>query len=332
MNLKKLTLSNLLPGLAMLMILMIPAASMAEKVTYTDSWGSHGLTLLQQNPNGVSLNFSVKEFGFSDRIINGEMMKELELSGNMLQNDEGAPNLPSISRYIAVPNGATAHVEIASSRTQVFQNIDMAPAPRIPLETERGQLQYNKNLSIYSKNAFFPAQPVFISETRKMRGVDVVLLNVTPYQYNPVTRELIVYRDIKVNVTFTGGTGEFGDSRLRNRYWDPIIKDNLLNAASLPVIDYNLRTAQRAASEDTGFEYLIIVPNDPVFKKWADTIKAFRTEQGILTGIVTLQQVGGNTATIIENYINNAYNTWDIPPIAVLLMADYGTDANNSIT
>jgi hypothetical protein len=332
MNLRKLILSNLLPGLAMLMILMIPAASIAEKVTYTDSWGNHGLTLLQQNPNGVSLNFSVKEFGFSDRIINGEMMKELELSGNMLQNDEGAPNLPSISRYIAVPNGATAHVEIASSRTQVFQNIDMAPAPRIPLETERGQLQYNKNLSIYSKNAFFPAQPVFISEIRKMRGVDVVMLNVTPYQYNPVTRELIVYRDIKVNVTFTGGTGEFGDSRLRNRYWDPIIKDNLLNAASLPVIDYNLRTAQRASSEDTGFEYLIIVPNDPVFKKWADTIKAFRTEQGILTGIVTLQQVGGNTATIIENYINNAYNTWDIPPIAVLLMADYGTDANNSIT
>lgn len=69
-----------------------------------------------------------------------------------------------------------------------------------------------------------------------------------------------------------------------------------------------------------------------LFKKWADTIKAFRTEQGILTGIVTLQQTGGNTATIIENYINNAYNTWDIPPVAVLLMADYGTDANNSIT
>lgn len=93
MNLRKLTLSNLLPGLAMLMILMIPVVTSAEKVTYSDSWGTHGLTLLQQNPNGVSLNFSVKEFSFSDRIVNGEMMKELELSGNMLQNDEGAPNL-----------------------------------------------------------------------------------------------------------------------------------------------------------------------------------------------------------------------------------------------
>ncbi|MBK7030770.1 MAG: T9SS type A sorting domain-containing protein [Bacteroidales bacterium] len=332
MNLKKTTFSNLFPGLVMILIFLAPFFSMAEKVTYTDSWGNQGITMLQQSANGVTLNFSVKEFNFQERIINGESMKEIELPGNILQNDEGAPNLPSISRYVAIPYGATAHIEITGVRTQSFQNIEVAPAPRIPLETERGPMQYNKNMSIYSKNAFFPAQPVMISGSRKMRGVDVVLINFTPWQYNPVTKELIVYRDLKVNVTFTGGSGEFGDNRLRNRYWDPIIKDNILNPEVLPAIDYNKQAASRAASEDVGFEYLIIVPNDPIFKKWADTIKAFRTEQGILTGIVTLQQVGGNTATIIENYINNAYNTWDIPPVAVLLMADYGTDATNSIT
>jgi len=332
MNRKRFTLSCLVSGFVLLMMLLGSQIARAEKVTYPDSWGNQGFTLMQQNPNGVSVSFSIREFTMEDRLINGEMMKEITLPGNLLQNDEGAPNLPSMSRYIAVPNGATAQVEITSMRKQTFQNVEIAPAPRIPLDTDRGPLQYNKNLGIYAKNAFYPAQPVLLSESKKMRGVDVVLLNVTPYQYNPVTKELIVYRDIEVKVTFTGGNGTFGDNRLRNRYWDRILNDNLLNSTSLPVIDYSLQTARRALSDDTGFEYLIVVPNDPVFKKWADTIRNFRTEQGLLTGIVTLQQIGGNTATIIENYINNAYNTWDIPPIAVLLMADYGTDANTTIT
>jgi hypothetical protein len=217
-------------------------------------------------------------------------------------------------------------------RIETFQNIEMAPAPRIPLETERGPLQYNRDLSIYSKNAFYPAQPASLSANSQIRGVDMVMLSITPYQYNPVTKELKVYRDLEVKVNFTGGNGQFGDSRLRSRYWDPILMDHAYNNASIPAVDYSARAAHYANADATGCEYLIIVPNDAIFKTWADTIKAFRTEQGILTKIVTLQEIGGNTTTIIENYINTAYTTWDIPPAAILIMADYGTNAANSIT
>jgi hypothetical protein len=64
---------------------------------------------------------------------------------------------------------------------------------------------------------------------------------------------------------------------------------------------------------------------------YAEQIKEWRTKQGILTGIKTLNDIGGSTVTILENYFNNAFNNWTIPPVAVLLMADYGTNANNSI-
>ena len=50
----------------------------------------------------------------------------------------------------------------------------------------------------------------------------------------------------------------------------------------------------------------------------------FRQRQGIITQVVTITEVGGNTTSAIETYINDAYTNWDIPPIAVLLMADYG--------
>jgi hypothetical protein len=325
-------LNGLLCLMLAVFVLTFAYNASAEKVTYTDSWGQQGLTLKAQNTSGVTVNFSIKEFSIDSRPINGENMQEISLEGIFLPNGEGAPNLPTISKYIAIPQGAVASIEIINTRKESFQNIVMAPAPRIPLETERGPLQYNRDLSIYSKNDFYPAQPAIISQNMKIRGVDMVMLSVTPYQYNPVTKELVVYRDIEVRVNYTGGNGQFGETRLRSRYWDPIIMDNALNSESIPDVNYSAQTVQRSNSDATGCEYLIIVPNDPVFKQWADTIKAFRTEQGILTNIVTLQQIGNNTTTAIETYINNAYNTWDIPPSAILIMADYGTNAQNTIT
>lgn len=57
----------------------------------------------------------------------------------------------------------------------------------------------------------------------------------------------------------------------------------------------------------------------------------FWTEQGILTMVKTLSQIGGNTTLIIENYINNAYNTWTIPPATILLLGDFGSDINSTV-
>jgi len=317
---------------AVAFFMLFSFSARAEKVTYSDSWGQQGVTVKTQNASGVTLNFSIKEFAVDSRVINGENMQEISLDGIFLPNGEGAPNLPTLSRYIAIPQGATATVVITKQRTETFQNVEMAPAPRIPLETERGPLQYNRDLSIYSKNAYYPAQAATISQNMKIRGVDMVMLSVTPYQYNPVTKELIVYRDLEVKVSFTGGNGQFGETRLRSRYWDPIIMDHTLNNASIPAVDYSDRTIRTANSDATGCEYLIIVPNDPIFRQWADTIKAYRTEQGILTNIVSLQDIGGNTSGLIETYINTAYNTWDIPPSAILIMADFGSSALNTIT
>ena len=157
-----------------------------------------------------------------------------------------------------------------------------------------------------------------------IRGVDFVKLGITPYQYNPVSKQLIVYRDIKVEISFNGGNGHFGEDRLRSRWWDPILSDMLLNYETLPKMDYN-RSFQ--SKDETGCEYLIIVPNDIAFTVWADSIKKFRTTQGIYTDIATLNEIGGNTPELIEGYIDMAYNTWDIVPVACLLLGDYGTSA-----
>ena len=305
-----------------------------QEIKYSDSWGDAGYTLKKNDDSGVKINFSVTEFSIRGTSINGEPMQDIALPGTFLPNDEGAPNLPGTSRFVAVPQGATPKLIIKNFRIEKFENISMAPAPRIPLETEDGPLDYNKNPEIYNKDAFYPENPIRISEPTQVRGMDAVILGITPFQYNPVTQELIVYRDVEVEIRFTGGTGHFGDDRLRSRWWDPILQDMFINRASIPEIDYNKRRLEilkNSPRDEAGCEYLIVVPNNPEFTQWADSVKLFRQKQGIITKIVTLAEIGTSSASGLENYFNNAYNTWDIPPAAVLLLADYGTNTSNRI-
>ncbi len=315
--------------LIVLLAVCLPALH-AQHHTYPAPLGPEGFSVVSQDASRVELNFSVHSFDMAPADFEGAPHTKLLLPGHFLYTTEGMPDLPGSSRYILVPEGAEPELRIIRSRAESFSGIDIMPAPKIPTDDQDGPLVYFKDSTVYSTDARFPASPVMMKTGLKMRGMNVVRVTVVPFQYNPVTRDLIVYRDLRVEVNFKGGTGEFGIEKYRSRAWDPILRNHLLNGASLPETDhrYTSGTGNRTL---TGCEYLIICPNGAVFQQWADSIRAFRTEQGILTDVMTLAEVGGNTTAIIETFVNNAFNTWDIPPSAILLLADHGTDAQNSI-
>ena len=297
----------------------------AQIYDYPDVNKKPGISIKNEISTGIEISFAISKFTLSDISIDGENMKHIEVPGSFLPNDEGAPDLPGFSSYIAIPEEASATIEIISYKTETIKNIDISPAPRIPLDTEDGPMEYRKNSKIYSTDSYFPAQAFQLSEITEIRGVDAVMLGITPFQYNPVTKELRVYYDVEIKITFVGGSGYFGDDRKRSPWWDQILSGELLNANSLHKIDYNQN--RLAPSDSPDYDYIIITPDLPDFLSWADSIKAFRTLQGIKTGIVTTTEIGGNTVSAIESYVNNAYNTWAVAPSAVLLLGDYSTGA-----
>lgn len=304
----------------------------AQDVRYSDSWSRQGFNLVDSKSNHIRVDFSVEQFSMVPVNVKGTSMVSLEMPGVFLPGDEGAPNLPGQGRFIAIPTGATPVLRIVNSRVEVIQNVEVAPAPRIPLESEDTPLDYSKNSTIYSSNEFYPAEPVKLSEVSSVRGVDFVTLGITPFQYNPVTKELRVIRDLEVAIDLVGGNGEFGDAAFRNRYWDPMLSDMLLNYSSLPRIDYKSRYENNANRKADGeCEYIIISPDGPEFQAWADTIRKFRTEQGVITKVFTITEVGGNTTTAIQNFIKNAYNNWTLKPVACLLLGDHGSDGTKNL-
>ncbi|MBU2556360.1 MAG: T9SS type A sorting domain-containing protein [Bacteroidetes bacterium] len=312
-------------GLTILAISLIGGLSAQQLSFNFDNQASKdGFRLTDSRASGVHISHSLTQMSLQDMETDKGSGQIISLNGIYLPNNAGAPNLPGNSRYIAVPNGATAKLIVHSFQQEVISNVDLLPAAPIQMDTDDSPADYSKDMSIYSKDGLYPAEPFLLSKVENIRGVDVVMLGITPFQYNPVTKKLIVFHHIELEVVFEGGSGTFGDNRLRSRWWDPILQDMVINADVLPAIDYS----QRQLNRETGAEYLIVIPDNEDFQSWADSIRMFRIHQGISTMIVNTTAMGGNTVAAFESYFNDAYNNWDVPPSAVLMLGDYNTNGS----
>lgn len=300
-----------------------------------------GIRLNESSLNGVNISFSIPAWSTQEVTIGREELSKISMEGSFLPNDAGAPDLPSVARYIAFPKGTIPRISVTYGYVETITGVKLAPAPRIPKTTENGPLHYAKNSAIWTKDAFYPAENILLSGATEIRGIDVALLGITPFQYNPVTEELKVFHNLQVEVTFEKVGADpsltVGDHRLRSRFWDPVLRDAILNSDIFPAMDHQaaleqaIQSRQLRDNRETGCEYLIIVPDQPEFLAWADTLRRFRNEQGIMTDVMTTAEVGGNTVNAIESFVNNAYDTWDVVPAAILLLADYGTGSSGII-
>ena len=303
---------NLLLVLWVCLSAMFVSGLYAQEMTYSNL----------RDGNGISINMALKSYELSSMNYKGEAMQEITLSGIFIPNDEGMPNLPRISRFVAVPQGAEVRVSIKSMKTETLTDVNIAPALKIQAIPEEPVTDYVKNSKVYSTDAFYPQNICEVSEVTSLRGVNTVVVGITPFQFNPVTKELIVIKDIELAVEYIGGTRDYDNAKYRSPWFDPILKNALLNYEALPEIDYPAQSSRNG----TGCEYLIVIPNRNDFQPYAEQIKEFRTKQGIYTKIMRLDEMGVTTTAQLKTYLHNAYNTWDIPPVAVLLMGDHNTN------
>ncbi|MBQ6082796.1 MAG: T9SS type A sorting domain-containing protein [Bacteroidales bacterium] len=282
--------------------------------------------------SNLELSLNIDDFNINYERHNDIEGQTIELNGIFLPNKAGMPNLPVVSRYIAIPRGASVNVNVNNIVTETLTGIELIPAPELPLDDDKSPMKYYRDEKVYSTDAFFPQEPIITSEPMKIRDVDVVILSVTPFQYNPVSKELVVARKLNLEVSFEGGDGNFGgDPRYLSKAWEQIVRDMVINENVIPYFDYQNFIKESVERRATGCEYLIITPNNPDFFHLADSIKLFRNQQGILTDVVTVNQCGGNTGNAIHNYIKNAYNNWDVPLSAVLILGDHNSDGTQGV-
>ncbi|MBR5725869.1 MAG: T9SS type A sorting domain-containing protein [Muribaculaceae bacterium] len=278
-----------------------------------------GFNIENSTASGLSLRYALNEITIADYHNGDDKGQEIIMKGSFGSFAEGLPNLPFENRYIAVPSGAKVSVKVKENGCQILNDIDLLPAAEVILNRAAELPKLHKDMSVFGKDANFPVENVTIGRATQIRGLDVVMLSVTPFRYNPVRKTLDIIYDMDIKISFEGGNGQFGDTRYHNPAWDGILRDLVINSDMLPEAHYYERLSEVIQNREEGCEYLIITPDDSAFIAWADTLKQFRTKQGILTKVATTADCGGNEPEDIRNYILNAYENWAIPPAAVLL-------------
>ena len=280
-----------------------------------------GLSIENSTKSMLSLHYSIVELGITNVQCDEAKGQEIILKGCFASNAEGLPNLPFVNQYIAVPKGAKVSIEVKEKASQTLQNIELLPSAPLQINSENKRPALRWDMSVFGNDTDYPSENVTVAQTTTIRGLDVVMLSVTPFRYNPARKTLEVIYDIDIEMHFEGGNGQFGDSRYRNPEWDNILRDVVINSDMLSESKYYDFLNQAIQNREEGCEYLIISPDDEDILAWAETLKDFRTKQGILTKVVSTTECGGNDPETVRNYILNAYNNWTIPPAAVLMFS-----------
>ena len=305
--------------LPFILLCALPLLTFGQTFTITDSDASH-----------ISLRFELNEFSLDTVRHNGELMYTIATKGIVAPNEYGMPDLPTFNRFIAIPQGATAVIEFRGTRSERMEHITIAPSYGSRFENDP-ELPFHKDSKTYATDATYPESAVVMAAPQSLRGVDVVHLGICPIQFNPVRQEITVNRQFDIDIRFEGGNGHFGDDRLRSPYWDPILQNNILNYNCLPAIDYDARRQEGIRNRAIGCEYLILTPDNDAFISAAQDLANYRIRQGIDTKVMSIGETGATTTTTLRNWFRDIYSHWDIPPVAVCILADHGENLQLNI-
>ncbi len=229
-------------------------------------------------------------------------------SGFGPRGENFGPELFGYSYYIAIPKGAV--VSILLENVEWSDWLDIVPAPRLPEGKEYPDNTVDEKL--YSKPYGGTAK---LNGDFIWRGVRIIAVDVIPVQYDPELGVRYI-ESAKIVVNHLGGNGTIYDKRLYNQWFAQLYRASLINPdAVIPLEPFSSEEWDPA----DGAELLVICyPGfESVVQQWVD----WKLFMGFPTRLVTTD-VTGTSTTSVKSYIQNAYDTWALPPSYVLLAGD----------
>lgn len=220
----------------------------------------------------------------------------------------GRPELPVIAGFVAIAPGASVNVMLERSDYSTLKDIHVLPHQ----ECETWEVGTNALIMdrvFYDRDSLYPEQIVEAGSSISIRDLHVVPLIIRPVQYNPVRKEVRVYRDLQVVLTCQGGDSP--DSRAaRSEAFEKVYGSIVLNDESL----FSSQEVQRGG-------YLIVTPD-----RWSEALQPlvrWKRQKGHQTEVVNLSQIGSTpTSDQIRQYIQDYYDHSPVPLEYVLLVGD----------
>lgn len=256
-------------------------------------------TVLKQDDKGAEIAFEQNLPAFSFVEIEGQQYIDFSKTHKHLLLESGNPALPVFGESFVLPNTGATHFEVLFDGYRDYPNVLVAPS--------KGNLKRNVDPALvpytfgeaYQQNAFFPSGIVNPTEPFILRTVRGQVLNITPFQYNPVTKVLRVYENLRVKLVVdknTVGINELASQQTNRADFKAV--EQLFGNKPLEFDKYT------SIAESGEILYLCA-------DAYADSVKALMNWQFKKGNQVhlALKSEAGSTDTQIKSFISNFYAT-----------------------
>ena len=256
-------------------------------------------TLVSTTTNETLVKFDITQYS----ILNGNSTEagymEVKAPHSSRLLKKGAPEVPKVGTAVIIPDSGKMAIEVVDTVYKDIPNIVLAPS--------KGTLKRTVNPANipfefgpeYKTNAFYPGTLAELGNpyiARDFRGQGVI---VYPFQYNPVTKVLRVYKSMTVKIYNTGGKGENTFARKSTSAIEAPFNDLYTDHF------INYQAPKYTALSDPIGRMLIIAPNSYLttlasFVSWKQSI-------GYTVDLVDYSTIG--SASALKTYVANYYNT-----------------------
>jgi hypothetical protein len=259
----------------------------------------------------IVLHYEFGTYESQDVEIDGREFQEIWFPSEPVFLEKGAPALPHLNRSLIIPDDARMVVKVLDSE---YRDIFASVAPskgNLTRKVDPETVPYEFGPA-YDSDIFYPGEIARLHSPYILRDFRGMVVQVNPFQYNPVTRVLRIYTEMTIEVSSTGPgrvnvlDRKAGASKSGKSFKD-LYDPHFLNFT--------------ARSGDKDFDQegeMLIIAHDP----WTDNMAPFVAHKaliGINATVVGISTVG-NTTNAIASYIQNAYDTSDLA--YVLLVGD----------
>jgi hypothetical protein len=118
----------------------------------------------------------------------------------------GNPVLPQQVYTVEVPyncNLESVHLSVLSQDSEEISGLyEIGPSP-LPGPGGTYSTDNGKNTQVYTKDALYPLSPVEMRGTSQVRDKKYVKVQFTPFQYNPITKVLVLNKEVTLSISWS---------------------------------------------------------------------------------------------------------------------------------
>ena len=175
------------------------------------------------------LSFSIPGFELTEVDKNGTSYIKPEITGAGSKAESGQPDLPTVSTFYATEPGKSYTVEVSIQDSETIPNVEV-----LPFESWEPELTGNITKgTVYDQDMTFPDQIATVSEPMVFRDVVMVQVSLTPFQYNPVTKELMIIHSADVELVESGAVDMPFIPQKRSREFEALYESLIINYSSM---------------------------------------------------------------------------------------------------